>query len=92
MPIFHQRVSPRFDCAKSFLVVTVEGGQTVDRFVMAADGWTSKQRVQRLLELQVDQVWCGGIDLISAQALRSSGLDLQCHLTGNIEDLLQQLE
>ena len=39
IPTFATRVSPRFDCAKSVLVVTIDNGQTSDRHELEAADW-----------------------------------------------------
>ena len=36
IPTFATRVSPRFDCAESVLVVTIDNGQALDRRELAA--------------------------------------------------------
>ena len=91
IPTFDSRVSPRFDCARSFLVVTVEDNQVSDRQEVMASHWQPNERIDRLLELGVDSVICGGIDRWSVGWLRSSGITVYGWVSGEVEEALQAL-
>ena len=62
IPLFGARVSPRFDHAPRLLLLSVEEGKVVSREEMPLSPLALWQRVERLKELQVDVVICGGID------------------------------
>ncbi len=91
IPTFGDRVSPRFDCAQAFLVVTVEDGSPSERQEVAADGWAPYERINRLVELGADAVICGGIDCWSAESLRSAGIVLYGWVNGTIDEALNAL-
>ena len=91
VPTFGDRVSPRFDCAVSFLVATVDKGQISDRRVLDASEWAPHERINRLVALGVDVVVCGGIDCWSAESLRSVGVSLYAWVAGTIEESLDAL-
>jgi predicted Fe-Mo cluster-binding NifX family protein len=91
IPTFMTRVSPRFDCASTVLLLTIDNGQIESREALAADGWTAATRVKRLVELGIDCVICGGIDVRSAESLRSAGITVRGGITGEIADALADL-
>jgi predicted Fe-Mo cluster-binding NifX family protein len=88
---FGERVSPRFDCAQTFLLATVDDGQLSERQVVFAAGWEPHKRTRRLIALGVDTVVCGGIDHVSSESLRSAGVRVYGRITGLIEDALAGL-
>ena len=51
IPTFATRVSPRFDCARSILVVTIDEGEASERQELTASDWAPHERINRLLEL-----------------------------------------
>jgi len=91
IPTFGTRVSPRFDCAPGMLVVTVDEGKPSERPQFAAFDWAPHERINKLLELGVDTVICGGIDQWSLDSLQSAGVTIYGWVTGEIEDALAAL-
>jgi len=88
IPTFATRVSPRFDCAQSVLVVTIDEGGTPERQELAAGDWAPHERINRLLELGVNTIICGGIDRWSVASLQSAGVTIYGWVTGEVEDAL----
>ena len=91
IPTFGKRVSPRFDCAQAFLIVTVQNGSPNERKELSSSGWAPHERVRRLLELEVDSVVCGGIDCWSAESLESAGVAIHAQIAGEIDEVLADL-
>lgn len=91
IPSFGARVSPRFDCAQSFLLVMLHQGAPSEREQLSAADWTPYDRINKMVELGVDTVVCGGIDCWSAESLESAGITLYAHAAGEIEDVLPAL-
>lgn len=91
IPTFGNRVSPRFDCAQSVLIVTVDDGQLGEREELVASSWAPYERINKMVEFGVDAVVCGGIDCWSAESLESSGITIYGWVTGEIEDALAAL-
>ena len=91
IPTFGDRVSPRFDCANTFLIVTWQRDETAQREELSAADWASHDRINRLVDLGVDTVICGGIDRWSADSLLSVGIDLHRWISGSIEESLAAL-
>ena len=88
---FDTRVSPRFDCAQSVLVITIDEGEPPERQQLAVGQWAPHERINRLLELDVDTVICGGIDRWSVASLQSAGVTIYGWVTGEVEDALAAL-
>lgn len=91
IPTFGSRVSPRFDCAQFFLIVTVDDGHAEEREEVVTSSWAPYERINKLVEFGVDTVVCGGIDCWSAESLESAGIAVYSWVTGEIEDALAAL-
>ncbi len=91
VPVFGSRVSPRFDCAQVFLVVTADEGNGLQRQQLIATNWAPHERINRLMELGVNAVICGGIDWWSAESLRSAGIMVCNSITGDVDEALDTL-
>ena len=91
IPTFGTRVSPRFDCAQVLLVVTVDDGKPSAREELATPDWAPHERINKLLQLGVDTVICGGIDRWSVESLRSAGVTIYGWVAGEVDDALAAL-
>lgn len=91
IPTFATRVSPRFDCARSVLVVAIDEDGSPERQELTSGNWAPHERINRLLELGVDTVICGSIDRWSAASLQSVGVTVYGWVTGEVEDALSAL-
>jgi len=91
VPLFDERISPRFDCAQSFLLLVVENGKIVDRKELATENWTSVERTGRLSALGVDILICGGIDEVAARRLIHNGIRVYAWVTGMARDAVVSL-
>ena len=59
---------------------------------LSAADWAPHDRINRLVDLGVDTVICGGIDRWSADSLLSVGIDLHGWISGSIEESLAALQ
>ena len=91
IPLFGTRVSPRFDCAQAVLMVEATGGECRNRREIASADLAPHERINRLLELGIDTVVCGGIDRWSAESLQSAGVKIYAFITGEADDALNGL-
>jgi predicted Fe-Mo cluster-binding NifX family protein len=89
IPTFGTRVSPRFDCAKTVLLVHVDDGNPSEFEQIDASDWAPHTRINKLLELKVEAVICGGIDCWSAESLQSANVAVLCGVTGKAQDALE---
>jgi predicted Fe-Mo cluster-binding NifX family protein len=89
IPIFGPRVSPRFDCAPSLLLFTVENGKVVERgeaYLTHLDLW---QRLGRLRELGIQALICGGIDGHSARVLQDYQIQVISWVAGEADEAMK---
>lgn len=91
VPTFGKRVSPRFDCAMTILLATIQDGKIAARKELDASSWAPHERINRLRALGVEAVVCGGIDRWSVESLRSEGIRLYGWLAGTVEETLAAL-
>ena len=88
LPVFGTRVSPRFDCAPEILVLeeTEKGGGRETRF--KTDTWSERERIEKLLDLGVETVICGGLDVVSARELQENAIKVYPWVTGDVKDVI----
>ena len=85
---FGERVSPRFDCAPTFLVVTSDDRRLSKGQPLSAAEWAPHDRINKLVGLGVDTLVCGGIDSWSAESLRAAGIKIYSRVAGEIDEAL----
>ncbi len=86
---FGSRVSPRFDYAPSLLLFTVENEKVIERgeaHLTHLDPW---QRVEKLKEMDVEALICGGIDGHSARLLAFNRIQLIAWVAGEAEEAIR---
>ena len=88
IPIFGSRVSPRFDCAVHLLFLTLENGKIVSQEEISMIPWNPLQRIEKLKELQVQTLICGGIDGNSERMLQNYSIQVIPWIFGEITDAL----
>ena len=91
IPLFDMRISPRFDCAKSFLIATAENGEVIERKELPTGYKTPLERANQLYDLDVDTLICGGIDEVSARRLISHHVRIYSWVTGGAEEAMYSL-
>ena len=89
IPVFGPRVSPRFDFAPGILVFTLEDGKVLEREEISLRPWNPWQRVEKLKELQVQTLICGGIDGISERILLQHRIQVIPWIAGEAEAALE---
>lgn len=88
IPAFKGRISPRFDCAETFLLVRTEGGEIKGKNEINVNGRTPLERIGIIREHNADTLICSGIDRASARHIGFSGIRIYSWITGNTEDAL----
>ncbi len=84
---FHHRISPRFDCSESVLVITIEDGVELSR-----ESFHLLPRLKRaaLEKLGVTDLICGGLSDDCARLLQGSTIRVHPWKQGDVEDVLAQ--
>ena len=86
IPVFHTKVSPRFDQAQGFLLLETENAVVIARENLTTKGWSVLTKMKFLVDLEVKTLICGGIDRASLQYLSFKGLKIYSWVTGEVED------
>jgi len=86
IPVFHTKISPRFDQTQGFVLIETEGARVVSQEKMATPGWSVTAKMKQLVNLGVDTLICGGIDRACMQYLSFNSVKIYSWVTGEIED------
>ena len=89
IPIFGPRVSPRFDYAPGLLLFNLEDNRVVESEKFSLQAWDRLQRLQKLRELGVKTLICGGIDGNSAQILSDYGIRVIAWVAGEADEAMR---
>jgi predicted Fe-Mo cluster-binding NifX family protein len=85
IPIFENRISPRFDFSPEMWVIEVERGKVVGQEKFSTTNLNLLQRLEQITSNGVDKVICGGIDGLSRDQLGSRGIDVVQDVTGDAD-------
>jgi predicted Fe-Mo cluster-binding NifX family protein len=89
IPSFGPRVSPRFDCAPNAILFTVENGKVVDRGEVSFEQLNPWQRLERLRDLNIQALICGGIDGHSEMVLQARQIRVIAWVAGEVEEAMK---
>ncbi|MBU4154294.1 MAG: NifB/NifX family molybdenum-iron cluster-binding protein [Proteobacteria bacterium] len=84
--LFGTRVSPRFDCAQDFMVITTADNAVTEQHTETIREPMPVLKVRRLAALKVNTLICGGIDESSREYLRSHGITVIANKKGQATD------
>ena len=85
IPMFGNRISPRFDFSPEVWIIDVEGGEVVRQEKLPTTHLNLPQRLEQITSNGVDKVICGGIDGFCQNQLGSSGIDIVQDVMGDAE-------
>jgi len=84
--LFGSRISPRFDCAQDFMLITRSENAVTEQHTETIRDQMPIMKVRRLADLKVDTLICGGIDESSREYLRSYGIKIIANMKGKVEE------
>lgn len=89
IPTYRERIAPRIDCAKLFLVVDAAEGSM--NHVHEADmaGTELPDLFALLVREKIDVVVCGGIRREDRLALETAGIEVNWGWVGEVKDVLR---
>ena len=90
IPLFHNRVSPRFDFAPTLMVATVERKQIVEQKEISLKNYTLPQRSTLLQDLGVTTLICGGVQGFLARSLGNKNVQVIAPVAGEASEVLQR--
>ena len=85
IPIFENRISPRFDFSPEMWIITVENGELVNQEKLSTSNLNLPKRLEQITSNGVDKVICGGIDGFSLNQLGNRGIDVVHDVIGEAE-------
>jgi predicted Fe-Mo cluster-binding NifX family protein len=88
IPVFNDRVSPRFEFAPHFLLFSVEGERVIARETCDSKEADLFQRVKLLQDYNIDVLICGGIHCFSRRLLDGNRVEVLSSVFGTVEEVL----
>ena len=85
IPIFGNRISPRFDFSPEMWIVEVERGEVLRQEKLPTANLNLPQRLEQITSNGVDKVICGGIDGFCQNQLGSRGIDVVQDVIGDAD-------
>jgi predicted Fe-Mo cluster-binding NifX family protein len=89
IPIFNNRVSPRFEYAPALLLASVEDNRVVEKKELSLAKHDFFRRCALIKELGVDTLICGGINAFTIRLLDWRNVQVVSPASGDVEDVLQ---
>lgn len=90
MPIFQDRISPRFDFSPEMWIIEVEGEEVIRKETFSTLNLNPHQRMEQLTLNGVEKLICGGIDRFSVRELGGRGIEVIQDVIGEAEAVLDQ--
>ena len=88
IPVFENRISPRFDFAPTLLLFNIEGERITEWKEISCEENDGIQRISKLKELGVEILICGGLPQYLSGMLNDSGIKVIPWVTGNVSEAL----
>lgn len=85
IPIFGNRISPRFDFSPEMWIIDVEGAKVVGQEKLPTANLNLPQRLEQITSNGVNKVICGGMDGFCQNQLGSRGIDVVQDVIGEAE-------
>lgn len=88
IPLFVNRISPRFDFAPTLGLFDIEGEKVVETKEISCKGLTDLERVLRLKDLGVKTLICGGLPNYLLGLLNHHGIEVIPWVAGDANEAL----
>jgi predicted Fe-Mo cluster-binding NifX family protein len=82
IPLFKDRISPRFDFSPEIWIVELDNGEVVNQEKWPIDTFDLQQRIDQLTSKGVHKIICGGIDSFCIDQLGNRGIDVIHNVAG----------
>jgi predicted Fe-Mo cluster-binding NifX family protein len=83
IPLFKDRISPRFDVCPEIWIIELNNGEVVNQEKCPTVSFNLQQRLYQLTSRRVDKVICGGIDSFCIDHLGNMGIDVIHNVAGD---------
>ena len=88
LPVFHSRISPVFDAARSLLTVDAEAAEETRRSEYRLCGLSLIERAKLLSDLGVEVLICGAITAPLLHMVRQHEIGVLPHIVGDIDKVI----
>ena len=88
IPIFENRVSPRFDCTYRFMIVSIEAGKIINKEKAVLSSINPIQRVNEITNMSIDTLICGAVNELTFRMLVGKGINVIPWIIGNTDEVL----
>ena len=85
IPIFGNRISPRFDFSPEMWIIEVERGEVVSQEKLPTANLNLPQRLEQITSNGVVKLICGGIDGFCRDQLAGRGIDVIQDIIGDAD-------
>jgi predicted Fe-Mo cluster-binding NifX family protein len=85
IPLFGNKVSPRFDLSPELWIITENKGELVHQEKISVAGLNIPQRIEKLSLNGITQLICGGIHDFSLDQLKNRGIDVFHNVIGEAD-------
>jgi predicted Fe-Mo cluster-binding NifX family protein len=82
IPLFQDRISPRFDVCPEIWIVELREGEVINQEKWPMASFNLQQRLDQLASKGVDKIICGGIDSFCIGQLGNRGIDVIHNVAG----------
>ncbi len=89
IPLFGNRISPRFDYSPELWIITVENFEVIQQEKLPVANLNLPQRLSQLTSMGVNHLICGGIDGYCLNHLGRNGIDVLNNVVGEAEVAFQ---
>ena len=88
MPLFRDRISPRFDVCPEIWIIELSNGEVINQEKWPMESFNLQQRLDQLTSKRVDKIICGGIDSFCIDQLGNRGIDVIHNVAGEAGEVL----
>jgi predicted Fe-Mo cluster-binding NifX family protein len=88
IPLFKDRISPRFDVCPEVWIIELENGEVINQEKWPIENFNLQQRLDQLISKGVAKIICGGIDNFCIGQLGNRGIDVIHNVAGEAGEVL----
>jgi predicted Fe-Mo cluster-binding NifX family protein len=88
MPLFRDRISPRFDVCPEIWIIELSNGEVISQERWPMESFNLQQKLDQLASKGVDKIICGGIDSFCMDHLGNLGIDVIHNVAGEAREVL----
>ena len=91
VPLFNERIAPHFGASAKVLLVEMQGRSVLRKTERNLGVGGAIDLARHLLNLRVDRLVCGGIQLSCKEWLIQKGVSVQDNQKGGVQELIETL-